>query len=649
MSQHATTSLYKNLRNRHFLAVDLLVFFMVPFLALFIRFDGNVDWDIYQTPVLYAFLVFTVTKLCLFNYLHLYRRYWQGASIDELAYIVFLGMCTLLAEYFMYSALHKNNLFCFRTLPHSLPFLDSIMSLAFIVMIRFSIRFIERADQRLHLNCGGRVRTLIVGAGEAGTMIVKEMQRCPHLKFSPVAFVDDDQEKHHLRHLGIPILGGCRDIPAIVRNYRIGKIIIAMPTASGDRLRQIISYGRLLGVETLTVPGIFEILNGRVSIEKIRKIQIEDLLRREPVNTDTEKVSRLINGKRVLITGAGGSIGSELCRQILKFRPSELILLGHGENSIFEIEQELQHIKKESPGDNEIRTQFFARIADLRFRERIRDIFKEFEPELVFHAAAHKHVPLMEINPQEAVSNNIIGTKNLVDISVESGVQHFISISTDKAVNPTNIMGASKRIAEMILLDASVKTGRFYSAVRFGNVLGSRGSVIRTFQKQLENGGPLTITHPEIRRYFMTIPEAVQLVLQASVLGNGGDIFVLDMGKPVKIIDLARDVIRLSGNHTNNEIGIAVTGLRPGEKLYEELFVKGEVYETTVHAKILIAKNAGSFIPDNLQNVIMYFQNAGTQLTREEIIEKFSEVIPEFQPDESRKAANDLVSLRLLK
>ncbi|MCB0749727.1 MAG: polysaccharide biosynthesis protein, partial [Ignavibacteriae bacterium] len=363
----------------------------------------------------------------------------------------------------------------------------------------------------------------------------------------PVAFLDDDPSKLKLRIRGIPVVGTIDEMAKFAEQFKINKVIIAIPTASGKAIRNILNIARQHNIETLTVPGINEILGGKVDIGKLRKIEIQDLLRRLPIKTDVKKVDELLKGKTILLTGAGGSIGSELCRQILKSNPEKLILLGHGENSIFEIDEELKFIKENNFGKKFVNTKIISRIADIKDKVRLDIIFNEFKPTVVFHAAAHKHVPLMEENPSEVITNNLLGTRNLVECSVKYDIKNFILISSDKAVNSTNLMGVSKRVAELILLKAASENGLNFKAVRFGNVLGSRGSVIKTFRKQIERGGPITITHPDIMRYFMTIPEAVQLVLQASVIGKGGEVFVLDMGEPVKIIDLAKDVIRLAG------------------------------------------------------------------------------------------------------
>jgi FlaA1/EpsC-like NDP-sugar epimerase len=400
----------------------------------------------------------------------------------------------------------------------------------------------------------------------------------------PVGLVDDDPDKHGLRIQSTRVLGAVADIPALVKEYRVRQVLVAIPTATGAQMRRIVEVCALAGVEVLTLPGVFELLAGRVEVQRFRPVKVEDLLAREPVQTDTSQIHLLLADKVVLVTGAGGSIGSEVCRQIARCRPARLLLLGHGETSIYHIHQELSAALGDTVSIQPL-------IADTRDAGRIRQLFDRYRPEVVIHAAAHKHVPLMEANPEEAITTNVGGTKILVETCERFNVQTFVMISTDKAVNPTSMMGASKRIAEYLVQAAAHRTGRRFVAVRFGNVLGSRGSVIPLFQKQIEAGGPVTVTHPEMTRYFMTIPEAVQLVLQSAALGKGGEVFVLDMGQPVRIVDMARDMIRLAGLREGEDIDIAFTGLRPGEKLYEELFLNGEHTSRTLHEKVFVSRN----------------------------------------------------------
>ncbi|MBK8946915.1 MAG: polysaccharide biosynthesis protein [Ignavibacteriae bacterium] len=594
------------------------------------RLDGDVDFNKYGTSLIYITVIFTLLKLTIFYFFDLYRRFWATASIDELARLVYIGVNAILIESIIFVILRSFENLPFQTLPFSFPFIDTMIVMIFIASTRFSIRFFERIDERrVSLESFGTY-VLIVGAGSAGASVAQELQKNNYLKMTPVAFLDDDPSKLKMRIRGVPVVGKLDEMGKIARRFKIKKIIIAMPTASGKVIREILEIASRSGLETLTVPGINEILGGKVDIGKLRKIQIQDLLRRPPIKTDIQKVNELLRGKKILLTGAGGSIGSELCRQILKSNPIQLIILGHGENSIFEIEEELKFIKDFNNNKKAFSTNIVSRIADIKDKVRLDIIFSEFKPDVIFHAAAHKHVPLMEENPSEVVTNNLLGTQNLVECSVKYGVQNFILISSDKAVNSTNLMGVSKRVAEMIVLKAAVENNKNFKAVRFGNVLGSRGSVIKTFQKQLERGGPLTITHPDITRYFMTIPEAVQLVLQASVLGKGSEIFVLDMGEPVKILDLAKDVIRLAGLEEGVDVDIEYTGLRPGEKMFEELFKDGEEYLRTEHEKIMFAKNSSSFIPQDLNQKINELIANCNNYTLEEIVKSFAVIVPEF-------------------
>jgi FlaA1/EpsC-like NDP-sugar epimerase len=445
--------------------------------------------------------------------------------------------------------------------------------------LRFTVRFRrEWVISRVNAKNTLRQKILIVGAGAAGSMIVREIHRELAANYQPVGFIDDDPEKSgHTMH-GVPILGGRSAIPNLIRQYEIDEVIIALPSASRQEIRDILEICQAAAVRIMLVPPVTEIINGMVSMKQLRDVDIEDLLGREPVRIDLAGIAGYLNHETVLITGAGGSIGSEICRQVARFNPQSLLLLGRGENSIYEIDQELAaafpHLKRE------------AIIADVRDRQKLAQVFVTYHPTVVFHAAAHKHVPLMEKEPDEAVKNNIFGTKNLAELADEFGCKRFVLISTDKAVNPTSVMGATKRVAELVIQDLSVRSQTKFMVVRFGNVLGSRGSVVPLFRKQIARGGPVTVTHPEMTRYFMTIPEAAQLVVQAGALGKGGEIFILDMGDPVKIVDLARELIRLSGLIPDKEIKIEFSGIRPGEKLTEELLTSDEGRLATKHERI---------------------------------------------------------------
>ena len=503
--------------------------------------------------------------------------------------------------------------------------------IGFAGFTRFSLRCAERRVAR-PANGSDR-RVAIMGAGSAGLMIAREIGRNPQLGMQVVGFFDDDANKRNVLIDGLPVLGDRSAIPQLVPEHDIQRIIIAMPRVAGSEIRQIAEICRQAGVETRTLPGMYELIDGSVDVRQIRPVQIDDLLRREPIETDLQAVRQTLAGRRVLVTGGGGSIGSELCRQILRSGPAELIVLGHGENSVFEIEAQLSRLALEQAGAGKAKqTIIRSVIADVRFADRIRSIFYELRPEIVFHAAAHKHVPLMEQNPAEAITNNVLGTRNVVQAALAANVDRLVMISTDKAVNPTNVMGSSKRTAEMIVLQAARQHGCNFSVVRFGNVLGSRGSVLHTFNRQIAAGGPITVTHPEITRYFMTIPEAVQLLLQASTLGMGGEVFMLDMGQPVRIADMAHDLVRLSGLEVGQDIEIVYTTLRPGEKLYEELFISGEEYRSTQHEKIFVVGNAGNFVPETLYQQIGVLANAADSDDRPAILAGLRALVPEYCP-----------------
>lgn len=587
-------------RNRHFFLIDAIIFSLTPLLALYIRLDGSISFYRYS-GLSEAIILFVTVKLLILYLFRFYQYYWRYASIEELLRITVLMLTATVVQSALFGIFYASNLFSINTLPRSLPVLDGLLSLILVGGIRFSVRAIENVNRKPK-NFHRRDRVLVVGAGSAGVSIVQEMQRSPHLGLYPVAFIDDNPKKINLRIGGLPVVGNRHQIPAWVNSLYIHKVVIAMPMATGSVIREITDLCQANEIRTFTVPGIHEILNGHVRLGSLREVKIEDLLRREPIQTDTQKVFALLTGKKVLITGAGGSIGSELCRQALKAWPEELILVGHGENSLFNIEQELKQVLQTLQQESQLNQplpRLTPFLSDLRFAARLEYAFEQYRPDVIFHAAAHKHVPLMELNAPESITNNVQGTKNLLDLAIRYGVEQFVMISTDKAVNPTSVMGASKRVAEMLVLRAAQVSNKPFTVVRFGNVLGSRGSVIPTFSKQIAAGGPVTVTHPEMCRYFMTIPEAVQLVLQASTLAIGGEIFMLNMGEPVKIVDLAKDLIRLSGYDIGKDIEIVFTGLRPGEKLREELLIPGEEYEATEHEKILaVKKNVKSAIPE---------------------------------------------------
>ncbi len=619
--------LTKGLKNRDFFILDFLILLLTPWLSLFIRYDGRINLPGYEYPLIITTALFLVTKLSIFYYLGLYKRLWHAASIDDLAKLIFIGFNSIILQIIVFWIFRHIEPLKVYMIPRSIPFIDGLLSIILVSALRFSIRFFERAYQIVNEDHNFK-RIIIVGAGHAGLAVLQEIQHNSKLEMHPIGFIDDDKNKLKLKVRGIPVLGNRNDIPEIVSYHQIEQIVIAIPSVSGKAIKDILEICNNTGAEILTIPSLLDIIDGRISIKKMRKIQIEDLLRREPIQTDIQTIFNSIKSKVVLITGAGGSIGSEICRQVIRANPSNLILLGHGENSIFEIEEELKYLKTY----NEI-TQIHSVICDIRSLDRLEKVFSEFNPDIVFHAAAHKHVPLMELNPQEAITNNVFGTLNCINMSVKYNTERFIMISTDKAVNPTNIMGATKRICEMIVLDAAKRYNKSFSVVRFGNVLGSRGSVVNTFSKQIQRGGPITVTHPKIIRYFMTIPEAVQLVLQAFILGKGGEIFVFDMGEPHLIDDLAKDMIKLSGLVPGKDIEIKYSGLRPGEKLFEELFNKGEVYNNTQHKKIYIAQNASSIVVEDLNEKLTQLSKVTNINDKKDITNLIKIIVKEY--DES--------------
>jgi len=571
------------MRNRYLFLLDLALLAVTPTLALVLRVDVSL-WIAGYAPAMIQFTILALAvKVIIFFLFGLYRRYWRYASIDEMVSIILAVASSTLVVAGLFFGAGILGFDAGRSLPRSVPFIDGLLTLMVVGGARFSVRIAAHKRRPGKRHDDGKA-VLIVGAGDAGSMIVREMLSSRHISMDPVGFVDDDLKKQNKSIYGIPVLGTRRDIPRLAEKYGVEEVVIAIPTAPGKVVREIMTLCEAAGVPSRTMPGMYEILSGRLSVSQLRNVDIEDLLRREPVRINAQDVEKMLSGKRVLVTGAGGSIGSELCRQIARCTPGHMVLLGHGENSIYLIEQELRrHCPKLS---------LQAVVADIRDSARLTSIFEQARPEVVFHAAAHKHVPMMESNCEDAITNNIGGTRVLARLSERFGVERFVLISSDKAVNPTNVMGATKRVAEKIVQAIAGRTGRPYVAVRFGNVLGSRGSVVPMFREQIARGGPVTVTDPEVKRYFMTIPEAVQLVLQAATLADTecrSGVFVLDMGEPIKIVDLARDLIELSGKQVGRDIEIVFTGLRPGEKLFEELFRDGEEYRRTRHEKIFVA------------------------------------------------------------
>jgi len=551
-------------------------------IAWSLRFEG-LEWldSSWRQAASYHLMFAVPMWLGIMAAFRLYHRSWSTASVEELkAMMAAVSVATIANVTLAVFLLPVLGLSPTR-LPLSVISSHTLWSIAALTLPRLLARvWIVHRRQRRDRTVQAPV--LILGAGAAGRLTAREMLENPAMGLRPIGYLDDDVSKRNLHVGGLRVLGSVRELEDRILTHGVRHVIITMASAPGATIREIVRICTAAGVEIRTMPQIGEIITGRIGVNQLRPVEIQDLLRREPVQTDLGSVRRIVQGQTVLVTGAGGSIGSELCRQIARNAPAHLLLLGHGENSIFDIQQELRSHYPSVP--------LTCLITDIRDETRLDAIFRQYRPSTVFHAAAHKHVPLMEDNLAEAITNNVKGTRSLIDASVRYETPQFVLISSDKAVNPSSIMGATKRIAELLVQRAAVSTGRNYVSVRFGNVLGSRGSVVPTFLRQIRAGGPITITHPDMQRYFMTIPESVQLVLQAAVLGKGGEVFVLDMGEPIKIVDLASDLIRLSGLRVSDDVEIQFTGLRPGEKLFEELSRDDESLQPTSHQTILSSR-----------------------------------------------------------
>ena len=610
--------------------IDAMLINLAAFGSFYLRFEGDIPLENYQIYY-HTAVVGTILYIAVFYVFGLYNRLWQYASTGELLSIVYavtVGTGGTAAVVYFYGFAQAS------TLPYRMPHSAAVLLWLSMVFLIGGSRFIWRILQENAFDRhvpGSQKQVLIVGAGDAGVLAARELKNRNYRDGRPIGFIDDNRAKQKLKLFGIPVLGTRKDIGRVVKGHNIDEVIIAMPSASGESVREIVQICENSGVDLKIMPGVYDIISGDINVNPIRQVQVEDLLGRDPVSVDLEEVAGYVTGETVFITGAGGSIGSEICRQIAKFNPGRLVLIGHGENSIFDIEQEL---RGERPGID-----YIAEILDIKDREKVFLVFEKYRPGVVFHAAAHKHVPLMERNPEEALKNNILGTQNLAEAADQVKVKTFVSISTDKAVNPTSVMGATKRTVEMLIQSLDLRSQTKFVAVRFGNVLGSRGSVIPTFKRQIASGGPVTVTHPDMVRFFMTIPEATQLVIQAGAMAKGGEIFILDMGKPVKIVDLAKDLIRLSGFEPEVDIKIQFTGIRPGEKLFEELLTSEEGTSSTKHSRIFVAK-PNAINTKLLEELTHIVRERGSYLTRDEVIELLQTVIPTFRrkvPEEVAK------------
>lgn len=604
-------------RNRFVLLADLLLIVAAALGSYALRLELTTDFFRYYLQAgLWLVGTSLVIKPVIYLLFGLYRRLWVYASISELKLVVAAVTTASLAVSALNIGLFSLNVFG-PGFSRSALAIDWLLSLMFVGGTRFTLRILAEAKQAP--GKGKRKKILVIGAGSGGALVVKELQKNRQMNMEIIGFLDDDPAKQRHNLMGVPVIGKITDLARALDMRPVDEVIIAIPSAPGRVVRLVTDVCRLKGVTFRTMPGIFELLGGKVSVSRLREVDITDLLRREPIRLDDESIGATIEKKTVLVTGAGGSIGRELCRQIGRWNPARLLLLGHGENSIFETLLEL--------GEHFPTLHIHPLIADVRDAGRLQAIFSEYHPQVVFHAAAHKHVPLMEANPAEAVTNNVLGTKNMVETAAAFGVERFVLISTDKAVAPSNVYGATKRLSEMLVLDAARRTGKLFTVVRFGNVLGSRGSIIPKFKRQIAAGGPLTITHPDMERFFMTIPEAVYLVLQASAFGKGGEVFVLNMGKQVRILDLAEDLIRLSGLEPGRDIEIVFTGIRPGEKLSEALWDPGTPLEPTAHPDIFRLGN-GREDTSSLEEWVARLLALAQTNNSQEIVRFLDEMIP---------------------
>lgn len=580
--------------NRALFVGDLILIAVCVMGSFALRLPLGPLFIYYLPQALWMMVITLLVKPVVYYTFGLYRRVWAYASTKELRLIIAAVTTASVIVSVIMVVLTTLNLY--EGFPRSVLAIDWLLSILAVGGLRFTLRLLGESRSKA-IDTNGQVkRVLIVGAGDAGELVLREMQKNPQLNQVPVCFVDDDPAKQNQQIHDVPVVGTLKDIGRVVDIKRINEVIIALPSAPGKAVRQVSDICRLKGVPFRTMPGVYELIGGKINVGRLREVEITDLLRRAPVRIDEHLVGSSLSGRRVLITGAGGSIGRELCRQVARWRPSELILVGHGENSIFATLLDLEEVYPGLP--------IHPMIADVRNLDRLSAIFENQMPHMVFHAAAHKHVPLMEINVEEAITNNVIGTRNVVDVSLSYDVERLVMISSDKAIRPSSVMGATKRMAEMLVLDAAHRSGREFSAVRFGNVLGSRGSVVPLFKRQILRGGPVTVTHPDMKRYFMTIPEAVHLVLQASVMGEGGEVFVLKMGEQIRILQLAEDIIRLSGLEPGKDIEIVFTGIRPGEKLSEDLWDKWANFDTTNHPDIVRLDDQDIISGTELKNVV---------------------------------------------
>ena len=610
-----------NVRNRYILIGDLILSIISVVGAYILRLELVEVFSNYYLSLIWLILLSLTIKPIIFYLFGLYRKMWVYASIKELKLILAAVTVSSSVISAIMLILFSNRVFI--SFPRSVLVIDWILSLLFVGGLRFGLRVLfEGNKNRLPSKFINEKKknTLIIGAGDMGAVVARELVKNPSLETKPIGFLDDNPEKLKQQLHGIPVIGRLKDLSKTIRTFNINEVIIAIPSASGGAIRGIIDTCRKNKIPFRTMPGILELIGGKANVTRLREVEISDLLRRPPTQINEELVGNILAGKTVLVTGAGGSIGQELCRQIARWNPGKIILLGHGENSIFET---FQVLKENYPS-----LKLVTSIADIRDASRMEQEFTKNKPQVVFHAAAHKHVPLMEVNVEDCILNNVLGTKNVIHACKKNDVEKLILISTDKAIRPVSVMGASKRLAEMLVLDEAESSGKPYSVVRFGNVLGSRGSVVPIFKRQIAQGGPVTITHPDMKRYFMTIPEAVYLVLQSTGMGRGGETFVLDMGEQIKIVNLAEDLIRLSGFEPGKDIEIVFTGMREGEKLSEDLWNDDRKLSGTEHPEISREEGQVELQGTKLENAVSQLIEFSNKGQAKEIIHSLNNIIP---------------------
>ena len=605
-----------HVRNRFVLIGDLALTIVSVLGSFALRLDVS-ELPYYFPAALVMCAAALLVKIPAYYFFGLYRRLWVYASTNELRLITFaVSAASVLTSGVMLLLIGFD--LVKPGMPRSALGIDWLISLILIGGSRFALRILAEQSST-QINSKTR-HAIILGAGDAGALVARELQKASQINLIPVGFLDDDPAKQNHNIYGVPVIGSIDGLEKTLDSRQVDEVIIAIPSAPGRIIRLVSDSCRKRGIPSRIIPGFYELIGGKVSVNRLREVDIADLLRREPAKIDGRLIGSVLGGKRILVTGAGGSIGRELCRQISRWNPIELVLLGHGENSIFESYIELKEIFPS--------LDIQAVIADVRNPNRIEKIFQQYQPQVVFHAAAHKHVPLMEANVEEAVTNNVLGTRVVIETATRHDVERFVLISTDKAVRPASVMGATKRLAEMIVLDVAQSRSLAYSVVRFGNVLGSRGSVIPLFKNQIARGGPVTVTHPDMHRYFMTIPEAVHLVLQAAAMGAGGEVFMLNMGEQVRVLDLAEDLIRLSGLEPYRDINIQFTGARPGDKLREDLLEDGVDFEKTQHPEIFRMSKEEQVDGDSLARALDRLADSALHSRTDDLIQTINLFLP---------------------